>query len=81
MVRARIAIAAALLCACGGTSLSALDERAIRNQQFAAAAIEVHARALDAGNIEILAEGVYCGAGGVLRRAGKPTADASVPCP
>lgn len=75
------AIAIALVAGCGGTSLTPLDERAIRNQQFAAAAIEAHARALDAGNIEILAEGVYCGAGGVLRRAGKLTADASVPCP
>jgi hypothetical protein len=68
-------------CGCGGasTSLAPIDVRAQQNQQRAALAILAHVA--DAGAIESLAESIYCGAGGTLRRASQPTVDAGVPCP
>jgi hypothetical protein len=68
---------------CGGasTSLAPIDVRAQQNQQRAALAILAHTAGTDAGAIESLAESVYCGAGGTLRRAGQSTIDAGVPCP
>lgn len=70
--------ALAALSACG-THLSAVDQRALQNEQFAAKAIT--ARATD-GAIVSLAEAVFCSAGGTLKRAGKPSAaDAGIPCP
>ena len=73
-------VVVAVLCGCAdSTSLTPLDVRAELNQQRAALAII--ARAGDAGAIESLAESVYCGAGGTLRRAGEPSLDAGVPCP
>jgi hypothetical protein len=70
-------------CGCGGasTSLAPIDVRAQQNQQRAALAILAHTAGTDAGAIESLAESVYCGAGGTLRRAGQSTIDAGVPCP
>lgn len=89
------AAVAAALAGCGGTSLAPLDARALLNQQRAAAAILSHLEGLeggtvplagDAGSVNVgavrsLAESVYCGAGGTLRRAGKAPLDGGVPCP
>jgi hypothetical protein len=63
------------------TSLAPIDVRAQQNQQRAALAILARTAGTDAGAIESLAESVYCGAGGTLRRAGQSTIDAGVPCP
>jgi hypothetical protein len=71
-----------VLIGCGsGTSLAPVDVRAQQNQQRAALAILARAAGTDAGAIESLAESIYCGAGGTLRRAGQSPLDAGVPCP
>jgi hypothetical protein len=65
------------MAACG-TRLSALDARAVRDQQRAAEAILVH---VDGGVTASLAEAIYCDSAGVLRRAAKPGDDAGISCP
>ncbi len=66
------------LSAACGTRLSALDARAVRDQQRAAEAILART---DGGVTGALAEAIYCDSAGVLRRAKAPAEDAGVTCP
>lgn len=71
---------------CWGCSggLSDVDVGAMHNQQAAAVFINNRLEGLDAGSIgaiRTLDEGIFCSAGGVLRRAGQPTSEAGIPCP
>jgi hypothetical protein len=82
MRRRVFAVGLAAVWACSETtSLAPLDVRAQQNQQRAALAILAHLKGTDAGAIESLAESIYCGAGGILRRAGDSAIDAGIPCP
>jgi hypothetical protein len=69
-------VASALAC---GTHLSALDTRALQNQQRAAVGIDTMT---DSGVVKSLSAAVYCGSGAILKRAGQSAADGGViPCP
>ena len=79
MNRFAISLSLAFILACGGTSLSALDARAVLNQQRACEAIAN--RAIDNGAIQSLAEACQCGAVGILKRAGKTFDEPAISCP
>jgi hypothetical protein len=65
------------LYACG-TTLDSLDTQSIQDLQKSNEFIAIRAASIEAGQIQILAEQNVCGAGGVLRRAGKPYDEAGV---
>lgn len=87
----RLVLLSLVLAGCGGgTSLAPIDVRAQTNQQKAAEAQIAHLdgvadggclTAQDLGAIESLAEAVYCGAGGTLKRAGQASEEAGISCP